>query len=171
MGDGSKGALGVALVEPDRDDRGVSNEFADDVEMDVLCCSGEVLPPRIKGSRAAWPVRSWKVADDCRSGLSGAMETGAYCWYLCCGGTGGESFSERGESMRLSAEPRLSQLLKGGSMLVCGRTLIGSGWNVRFSARSERPVGSGCFFISGEGLRFKPVKMSSKDESSPKDRS
>lgn len=105
------------------------------------------------------------------SGLSGAMETGAYCWYLCGGGAGGESFSERGESMRLSAEPRLSQLLKGASTCFWGRTLIGSGWNVRFSARSERPVGSGWRCISGEGLRFSPLKMSSKEESSPKERS
>ena len=171
MADGGRGALGVALVEADRDERGVSKELAEDVEMDVLFCSGDVLPPRMKGSRAAWPWRSRKAADDCTSGLSGAMETGAYCWYLCGGGTGGDSFSERGESMRLSADPRLSQLLKGGSTLICGRTLIGSGWNVRFSARSERPVGSGCLDISGDGLRLMPLKMSSKEDSSPKESS
>jgi hypothetical protein len=53
MADGGSGARGVALVEADRDERGVSKELADDVEMDVLFCSGEVLPPRMKGSRAA----------------------------------------------------------------------------------------------------------------------
>lgn len=67
--------------------------------------------------------------------------------------------------MRSSAEPRLSQLFKGGSTSSVGRILMGSAWNVRFSERSERPAAS--LGRSGDGLRFKPLNMSSK-EASPK---
>lgn len=40
MADGGSGALGVALVEADRDDSGVSKELAEEVEMEAGCCSG-----------------------------------------------------------------------------------------------------------------------------------
>lgn len=101
---------------------------------------------------------SSKVDDGWKVGLSDA--TGAYEEYLWGGGGGGgESLSEFGEAIRLSAELRLSQLFNGASMPDGGGILIGSAWNVRFSERSERPAVSRG--ISGDSLRLKWLNMSS----------
>jgi hypothetical protein len=71
--------------------------------------------------------------------------------------------SERGDDMRFSAEPRLSQLIIGASTASFGLILIGSAVNVRFSERSDRPTVS--LDMSGAGgLRSTSLNMSSKVE-------